>query len=73
MNHFYPYVKDIKKTESLLNAIFAECFVNPYRVSGCCLSAGGGGLNPWILSKDVVLAVQYKVYLVKRVISVQYS
>ena len=31
----------------------------------------------WILSKDVVLAVQYKVYLVKRVISlvdsVQYS
>ena len=26
-------------------------------------------LSPWILSKDVVLAVQYKVYLVKRVIS----
>ena len=24
---------------------------------------------PWILSKDVVLAVQYRVYLVKRVIS----
>ena len=23
------------------------------------------GVEPWILSKDVVLAVQYKVYLVK--------
>ena len=36
-----------------------------------------GDPRPWILSKDVVLAVQYKVYLVKRVISlvdtVQYS
>ena len=34
-------------------------------------------MHPWIHSKDVVLAVQYKVYLVKRVISlvntVQYS
>ena len=33
--------------------------------------------DPWILSKDVILAVQYKVYLVKQVISlvdiVQYS
>ena len=27
------------------------------------------GIDPWILSKDVVLAVQYKVYLVKQVIS----
>ena len=37
----------------------------------------GRGVEPWILSKDVVLAVQYKVYLMKRVISlgatVQYS
>ena len=34
-------------------------------------------MDAWILSKDVVLAVQYYVYLVKRVISlvdeVQYS
>ena len=30
---------------------------------------GRGGLIPWILSKDVVLAVQYKVYLVSWVIS----
>ena len=34
-------------------------------------------VNPWILSKDVVLALLYKVYLVKRVISlvntVQYT
>ena len=29
----------------------------------------GMDLAPWIFSKDVVLAVQYKVYLVKRVIS----
>ena len=33
--------------------------------------------DPWILSKDAILAVQYKVYLVKQVISlvdiVQYS
>ena len=38
---------------------------------------GSGWLYPWILSKDVVLAVLYKVYLVKQVISlvetVQYS
>ena len=30
---------------------------------------GRGDVEPWILSKDVVLAVQYKVYLMKRVIS----
>ena len=39
----------------------------------CCQT----GLNPWILSKDVVLAAQSKVYLVKQAISlvdtVQYS
>ena len=29
----------------------------------------GGMFNPWMLSKDVVLSVLYKVYLVSRVIS----
>ena len=37
----------------------------------------GMDLAPWIFSKDVVLAVQYKVYLVNQVIllvdTVQYS
>ena len=33
------------------------------------LSLWCGGHSAWILSKDVSLAVQYKVYLVKRVIS----
>ena len=28
-----------------------------------------GGINSWILSEDVVLVIQYKVYLVKQVIS----
>ena len=50
-----------------------------FQVEGGPLDAawGRGGVIAWILSKDVVLAVQYKVYIVKRVISlvdtVQYS